>query len=231
MVRLMRVTRKRRDIFRSRARGDTPKARFAELLRWLISIPPIAGRSVPVRLALFGGSTYLFLWIPDIDQLFLPILHHRSIITHSLLPGFLLLLLGRSLGAAPAAGALIGLSVHLACDMLSPMVGFGAIWTPAPYKISLGVFSYIWLAGNAVLGFAIASIIARAAFGELFAYPLVVILSVVTGLIYGVHNEGSLSSVVIVLVLLAASLAPEAWVRHRLFRKAEKEKAAGTIQK
>jgi hypothetical protein len=83
-------------------------------------------------LALFVGFAYLFLWVPDIDLVLIGLLHHRSIVTHSLLPGLLFLLLGRSLGAAPVAGALVGLSVHLTSDMLSPMVGFAQIWLPAP---------------------------------------------------------------------------------------------------
>jgi len=190
------------------------------LLRWLMAVPAVAGRTLPVRLALFVGFAYVFLWVPDIDLIFIGILHHRSIITHSLLPGLLFLLVGRSLGAAPVAGALVGLSVHLACDMLSPMVGYAQIWLPAPYKTPLGPISYVWLGANALLGFMAASFIARIAFGR-FALAVVALTSVVTGVTYGWYNENSVLSVLVVLVMVAASLLPETWWRRRRRMKAK----------
>lgn len=91
-----------------------------------------------VSLPLFA---YLFLWVPDTDFLLLPLLHHRSIVTHSALPALILLLFRKRFGIIPTAGGLIGLSVHLLCDALSPPVGFGQVWLPWPYKEPLGSLS------------------------------------------------------------------------------------------
>lgn len=181
----------------------------------MLDVPVVAGRSLPGRLALFLGCAYLFLWTPDIDLLFISVLHHRSIITHSLLPAMLFLFFGRSLGAAPVAGAFIGTSVHLACDLLSPMTGFAQIWLPAPYKTPLGNFSYLWLLGNAVIGFAFASLIAGLVFPRRFALVLVATVACVTGATYGAMNEGSFLAVITVLVIVALSLFPETYIRRR----------------
>ncbi len=121
----------------------------------LFQVSAKIGRSEVVRLVLAATTAFIFLPLPDTDFIFLPILHHRSIITHSLLFGFVFLFLGKNTGAAPLAGAMLGLSVHLACDLLSPAIGFGQIWLPYPIKIGLGIFSYIWLAINCAIGFAI----------------------------------------------------------------------------
>lgn len=181
---------------------------------WLY-VPATAGRSVPARIAYFLVCAYVFLWVPDLDHLLLPILHHRSIITHSVLPGFLFLMLGRQLGAAPVSGALIGLSVHMSADLLSPMVGFAQIWLPAPYKLGLGPWSYLWLAGNALMGFALAGQIAKAAFGPRVALPGVAATSAVTAVSYGALNEEAVSAVLVALGVLAVALLPGFLVRRR----------------
>lgn len=112
-----------------------------------------AGRSTTVKICLFLLSAYIFLWVPDLDFLVLEVLHHRSIVTHSILPALVLIVLGWKAGAAPNAGALVGIAVHLSCDMLSPMVGFAQIWLPEPIKMPLGPLSYLWLGVNALLAF------------------------------------------------------------------------------
>lgn len=186
-----------------------------KFLRLVGSAANATGRTLPAKLGLFVLCAYLFLWVPDLDFALLPLLHHRSIITHSLLPGLLLLAFGRKLGAAPLAGGLVGLSVHLTCDMLSPMTGFAQIWLPAPIKAPIGPLSYLWLAANAVVGFATASLVARIAFPKRFALPLVATGWVVTGVTYGALNEGSAASVMVVLVAVLVSLWPEAYFRRR----------------
>ncbi|UMA67326.1 hypothetical protein LVO79_21660 (plasmid) [Roseivivax marinus] len=113
----------------------------------------VAGRSSAAKTRLFLLMAYLFLWVPDLDFLQLDLLHHRSIVTHSVLSALVLILLGWRAGAAPIAGALVGIAVHLSCDLRSPMVGYGQIWLPEPYQIPLGPFSYLWLAANAFLAF------------------------------------------------------------------------------
>lgn len=148
---------------------------------------------------------YVFLWVPDLDLALLPLLHHRSIITHSVLPGLLFLFLGRRLGAAPAAGALTGLSVHLSCDLLSPMIGFAQVWLPAPLMVPLGPLSYLWLAGNAVFGFAVALRIAGDLFLRYTSLPITAVVGGLTGATYGLINEGSLMAAVTVLTVLGMS--------------------------
>ncbi|OSP56249.1 hypothetical protein BV911_02865 [Pseudoruegeria sp. SK021] len=183
--------------------------------RWLLDSLKVVGRSSLGRLLLFLGCAYVFLWMPDIDLTVISILHHRSIITHSLFPALLFLLFGRRLGAAPMAGALIGTSVHLSCDLLSPMVGYAQIWLPAPFKAPLGLFSYIWLGGNAVVGFALAASMARTAFPRHLALPIVALVAVVGGTMYGVLNEGSILAVLAVLVIVVLSLFPEWFIQRR----------------
>lgn len=197
----------------------SPRTFTQSLLRRLLTVPAVAGRTLPVRVALFVGFAYLFLWVPDTDLILMDILHHRSIITHSLLPGLVLLLLGRSLGAAPVAGSLVGLSVHLTSDMLSPMVGFAQIWLPAPYIAPLGPLSYLWLGSNALLGFMAASFIARIAFHR-FALAAVALTSIVTGVTYGWFNENSVLSVFAILAMIALSLMPETLLHRRRRNKA-----------
>jgi hypothetical protein len=197
--------------------ADTRADHSAEAVgRRLLGVSAVAGRSGPGRWILFLGCAYVFLWVPDIDFALMSALHHRSIITHSLLPALLFLLFGRGLGAAPVAGALIGTSVHLSCDLLSPMVGYAQIWLPAPYKVPLGpLLSYLWLFGNAVIGFALASLIAGLVFPRRLAFPIVALVAVITGATYGALNEGSFISMIVVLVIIALSLFPEGFIRQR----------------
>lgn len=99
-----------------------------KLIKSLVGkIQETSERTTLAKLLWFVGMAYSFLWVPDLDLVFIGVLHHRSIVTHSILPAVLLLLLGRRAGAAPLAGAMIGLAVHLSCDLLSPAIGFGQI--------------------------------------------------------------------------------------------------------
>ena len=98
------------------------------------------------RFGTVAVAAYVFLWVPDLDLLLLPILHHRSIVTHSVLPCVVLLLLGpRYLGRETTAGALLGVSVHLSADMLTGgfldggPIGFGQKWVSLSHTAPLGV--------------------------------------------------------------------------------------------
>lgn len=188
-------------------------------VRKAFGVSAIAGRTLPGRALLFLVFAYLFLWVPDLDLALMGILHHRSIVTHSLLPGLLFLVVGRSLGASPVAGALIGLSVHLTCDLLSPMIGYGQVWLPAPDKRPLGAVSYLWLGANAYLGFMVASLIARLAFRAM-ALPAIALTSATTGITYGWFNEAAILSVIVVLMMIGISLLPEYWWLKRARKKA-----------
>lgn len=169
-------------------------------------IQEVSERSTLAKLLWFVGMAYVFLWVPDIDLVFVGILHHRSIVTHSILPAVLLMLLGRRAGAAPLAGAMIGLAVHLSCDLLSPVVGFGQIWLPAPIKAPIGPLTYPWLFANALIAFWIARWLAMKAFNVWTGYSVMLIVSVITALSYGVLNENSLLSSGITLIVFFLSL-------------------------
>ena len=170
-------------------------------------VTDVAGRSPVAKIGLFLLMAYLFLWVPDLDFLLLDLLHHRSIVTHSVLPALVFIFLGWRAGAAPIAGALVGIAVHLSCDLLSPMIGFGQIWLPEPYKMPLGAFSYPWLAINALLAFIWAKrIVVRslpAPYGDLLAAGT----GVVTAVTYGWVNEQAVSAIIVTLAILALSYA------------------------
>ena len=100
----------------------------------------------------------------------------------------------------PTAGALIGLYVHLICDALSPAVGFGQVWLPAPFKMPLGGLSRLWLAGNAVLCFLLAQGICRRLSPGPAGPVAVVLASAGIGIFYGLVNERSLISAAVCLV-------------------------------
>jgi hypothetical protein len=90
------------------------------------------------------------LWIPDTDLILLPVLHHRSIVTHSILiPWLLSLTAGGRVPLSTVAGLYGGIAIHLAADATSATVGFGMVWLPWPIKTALGAFSPVWLLGNA----------------------------------------------------------------------------------
>lgn len=165
----------------------------------------VAGRSPAVKTSLFLLMAYLFLWVPDLDFLLLGLLHHRSIVTHSVLPVLVFMLLGWRAGAAPIAGALVGIAVHLSCDLLSPMVGYAQIWLPAPYKMPLGPFSYLWLGANALLAFIWARRIARLSLPGSYGGLLVAGTGVVTAVSYGWLNEGAISAVMVTMALFLLS--------------------------
>jgi hypothetical protein len=65
-------------------------------------VKDVSERSLLVKLAWFFSMAYVFLWVRDVDLIFIGILHHRSIITHSILPALLLIILGKNAGAPPS---------------------------------------------------------------------------------------------------------------------------------
>lgn len=176
-----------------------------------------------MRLLLMVGFAFLFLPLPDLDQQALWLLHHRSVVTHSLAPALVLALLGGRLGAAPVAGGLIGISVHLACDALSPPIGYGQVWWPAPWKISFGDWSQPWLLGSAAVSYLMAISIAPFLFPKGWGVPLVVLTSGSLGAWYGISNEGALSSTLIATAMPLAT-AVIWWMQRRHHRAALRRK-------
>ena len=97
---------------------------------------------------LFVLGAYAGLFLPDIDLLLLPILHHRSIITHSV---FFVLFINKFVSKDFSQGLLLGVGCHLLADSTGSMVGFGMIWLPI-IIIPIGpVLSLIWILGNAFM--------------------------------------------------------------------------------
>ena len=184
-------------------------------------VKSVAGRSPMVKTSLFLLMAYLFLWVPDLDFLFLGLLHHRSIVTHSVFPTLVFMLLGWQAGAAPIAGALVGIAVHLSCDLLSPMVGYAQIWLPAPYKVPLGPFSYLWLGSNALLAFIWARRIASLSLPASCSGLLVAGVGVVTAVSYGWLNEEAISAAIVTMAIFLLSYVGPLLMSRR---RAEKDR-------
>lgn len=103
---------------------------------------------------LFGAA--IGLWFPDIDQ-GLPLLDHRSGVTHSVLP---VLAAWRWLPRPIACGIAVGVAVTLSADLFPERwIGFATIHFPL--LGSLGVASAVWLAVNALGALAVAHWLAR----------------------------------------------------------------------
>ncbi|PSU33504.1 hypothetical protein [Photobacterium lutimaris] len=111
-----------------------------------------------LHLVIFALFLYLGWYWPDIDKHLMSLLHHRSVVTHSVLLPLLVMVLVRSNYAKPiAAGLSAGISIHLAADALSPMSGYFQIYLPAPFKASIGATeSFVWLGLNAIAGYFLA---------------------------------------------------------------------------
>ncbi|MEZ8862708.1 hypothetical protein [Vibrio sp. 10N.247.311.51] len=142
-------------------------------------------------LACFTG-VYVGLYLPDVDLKLMSILHHRSMLTHSIILPMLLLLHKPS--RPLVAGLCIGVSIHLLADILSPMRGFALIYIPV-IKKSIGDWqSLIWMVGNALVGLWFAV--------RVFHKYLVAIVFALTGLVYSIYNEQSLLAFIPCLVVL-----------------------------
>ncbi|MGR5138552.1 hypothetical protein [Vibrio jasicida] len=135
---------------------------------------------------------YVGLYLPDVDLMLMSILHHRSMLTHSvILP---MLLLFHKPSRPLVAGLCIGVSVHLLADILSPMRGFALIYIPF-IKKSIGDWqSIVWMVGNALVGLWYAK--------KVFHKYAVALLFAVAGLWYAVYNEQSLFAFVPCLIIL-----------------------------
>ena len=109
-------------------------------------------------LVVFALFLYLGLYWPDVDKQLMSLLHHRSILTHSVLLPLLMMVLLRSNYSKPiAAGLSAGISIHLAASMITPMSGYSQVYLPAPLSNSIGsTESLIWLGLNAIAGYFLA---------------------------------------------------------------------------
>ncbi len=154
-------------------------------------------------MAMFG---FLGLGFPDIDLLLLPLLHHRSIITHSILVPAIFLLFARITKSLGACGFVLGGSAHLAADVIAPPVGFGMVWLPWPIKVPLGPVAPLWIACNAVVGL----VWVKTLLWKLeLRVPLVAfyLLAVVLGISYSIFHENALLPLLSFTVIFVLSHA------------------------
>ena len=159
----------------------------------------------PGLVAIMAVAALAFLPAPDVDLLAIRLLHHRSIVTHSVLLPFLVLWGAGPLGLSPAqgiaaaSGAALGVAVHLAADLLSPSRGYGRIWWPEPFQRSLGGWSPLWIGlngvGSAWLAFAwLPDGLRLAGLG----------IGGVAALGYGIRRERSVLSALVALAVVVA---------------------------
>ena len=154
---------------------------------------------------------YIGLGFPDIDQLFLPILHHRSIITHSIaIPVAFLLWRNKAVSFA-VFGFILGVSIHISADVLSNPVGFGMVWLPWPIKIPLGPLSPLWLAANAVVGlvWAKTSLLQLGGRKSIILYAT---LATVLAFTYALFHENGLVPLLSFAIIFAISSFATKWV-------------------
>lgn len=149
----------------------------------------------------------LVTWLPDIDHWFVSTLHHRSMLTHSILmPVILFIALPKSMSVI-ASVLFTAVGIHLSADVISSSQGYGAIWLPEPFKLNLGELSKVWLIVNAVMAFGFA----------LKSCPEQHLYSLTGGalggcLFYGFLNENS----ALAAVLSASFLIFSYWTASRL---------------
>ena len=154
------------------------------------------------RTALVIAAAIVFLRVPDLDFQLFALLHHRSILTHSVLPVLLFALAGRPWSLAIATGGSLGVGAHLLADALSPMVGYGRVWWPWPAKSALSpLASRLWLLSNGVLAFGLALRWADKAVPHRLTLPLVTGLGALAGGLYGATNERSLAAAALCLAV------------------------------
>lgn len=141
------------------------------------------------------------IWVPDLDHQFIEILHHRSIVTHSILIPVLFWIFLPKRIAIFSSLLFSAVAIHLSADALSSSKGYGAIWLPEPFKFSLGEASKAWLFGNAITAFVFSLISCP------IKHRFELIFGALTACIfYGLINEESIWASLIAIVSLLISL-------------------------
>ena len=166
------------------------------------------GEVPPGQGMLLAAMAFVGLWAPDVDLWAIRLLHHRSILTHSVLLPFLVLWALPQLGVAAVSGVFLGVAVHMAADLLSPSHGFGRIWLPEPFQVSLGRWSALWLMGNALAS----SWLAVAVLPRGEGWPVLALVGAVAAVGYGLRKERSVLSALVALGVVAAGHAPGWWL-------------------
>jgi len=123
-------------------------------------------------MSFLGLCTLITIFLPDID-LSIPFLHHRSMVTHSVLIPLLLMKWKRfKISNIVILCLLLGFALHMSAD-LTPKSwrGYALIYVPF-IKISFfgAIGSYCWLLGNVILCFYFFSKIMREEHEEIPTY-------------------------------------------------------------
>lgn len=183
--------------------------RYRQLRKKLSSLTTSPRVSKEEQRALFLLGIYAGLFLPDIDLLLLPVLFHRSILTHSIL---LALVVGTFTSHSFYVGLLYGIGCHLLADSTGAMVGFGMIWLPI-IIVPLGpILSWIWIVANAILCLRLA-FRKRPIHKGAFVLLVAGILAIST-LTYGTATYA-----------LAVVGAVAMWIQYRRFKRASRLKS------
>ena len=169
-------------------------------------------------MSFIGLCTIITIFLPDLD-LSLPFLHHRSMVTHSILIPLLLMKWKRiKISNVVILCLLLGFAIHMAAD-LSPKSwrGYALIYVPF-VKISFfgAIGSYCWLLGNIILCFYFFSKIIREEHEEIPLYLSYILIGGMA-ILYSWGSDGIGSgenAMVIVYSLLCFYL-----VNSKIFRK------------
>jgi hypothetical protein len=178
-----------------------PSARF-----YALALVVLAGFVLSVFVLSFMISAIT--WLPDVDLMLNPFLHHRSIITHSIMiPGLLALIFTRFMLARLVVGVVAAsMSIHLFADVLSPTIGYGEVWIPPGTFQSLGDLSAVFVLLNAAASFALAIIMFPTRLRSDLATA-----TLVAGTLYGTLNEKSASASAFIAVMLVVVTGFLAW--------------------
>lgn len=169
--------------------------------RWPAAAVPIAAAAL--LLAAAAGLTF-----PDLDQP-LPLLDHRSALTHSIAPA--LAALWRRWLRPLAAGLALGIALHLAADCFPhAMIGYATV--KLPFTGSLGGWSYAWLAANAAACGWLFGALLRGDPSSGPARPVILVAGGLLGLSYLSRVDGG--------YLALATLLALAWTGWRIGRPA-----------
>jgi hypothetical protein len=157
------------------------------------------------QVAILAVAALAFLPVPDVDLWMIRLLHHRSILTHSVLWPFLVLWFAAPLGLSPEQGDRGGGGGGARgwrCTGGGPAVAVAGLWAhlvAEPFQRSLGRWSRPWILGNGVGAAGLAFLwvpegLRMAALG----------VGAVAALGYGIRRERSVLSALVALGVVGA---------------------------
>lgn len=139
------------------------------------------GSSSAESAGLMAAGFLAGLLLPDVDQMFQSLLHHRSILTHSVIIPFLF---RKHMPRSFYVGMMAGIAVHLLADSLSVSTGYSLIYLPI-ITVSIGPFlSLAWILANVVIAVHLAK-------KSTNRRKTLTVVATVMGVLYALINEGS----------------------------------------